>query len=108
MNKHIRLLTVCEAGEDRSVATAFDLKHFRGYDNVLNCGISKVQPDTFLMLGKWADKIIVLADPTVLRRIPHVFRHKVQFVNIGFDVWQSPENPKLKKIVHKELDKLGY
>lgn len=107
MKKTSAILAVCEAGEDRSVAFAFELKHGRGYTNVLNCGIQKVTLATFAMLAKWADKIYVVADPTVWRRIPHTFRAKATFVNIGFDIWHSPDNSQLKQIMRKECDKLG-
>lgn len=107
MNKGTRILAICEAGEDRSVAFTWELKHHRGYDNVLNCGISNVHPDTFAMLAKWADEIYVVADPTVWREIPHTFRAKAKLINIGFDIWRSPTNPALKAIIKKECDKLG-
>lgn len=105
--KNTPILTVCESGEDRSVALAWELKHNRHYDNVLNCGVDKVTPETLTMLCRWADIIIVMADPTVYRRIPATFRSKTKFVDIGFDKWQSPENPDLKKIATQTADKLG-
>lgn len=107
LGKHARILVVCEAGEDRSVVFATLLKKEHGYDNVLNCGIAKTMPDTFAMLAKWADRIFVPADMTVWRRIPHTFRAKAKFINIGFDIWQSPCDPRLIQICRKEITKLG-
>ena len=107
MDKGTRILAVCEAGEDRSVAFANELKHNRGYDNVLSCGIANVHPDTFTMLGRWADKIYVVADPTVWKRIPHTFRAKATFVDIGFDIWRTPTDSRLVRIVKKKCDELG-
>lgn len=107
LSKHARILTVCEAGEDRSVAFATILKHEHGYDNVLNCGIKKVLPDTFAMLAKWADVIYVTADRTVWRRVPPIFRAKATFVNFGFDIWQNPSDPRLLQLARKKADELG-
>jgi hypothetical protein len=106
MANHTRILAVCESGEDRSVAFATLLKK-RGYDNVLNCGITKVQPDTFAMLAKWADVIYVTADRSVWRQIPQLFRAKSVFVDIGYDVWQTPFDPRLKQVLQKKIDQLG-
>ena len=107
MKKHSRILAVCEKGEDRSVAFATFLKHDKKYDNVLNCGIDTVLPDTFAMLAKWADTIYVVADRTVWMRIPQLFRSKSIFVDVGPDIWRSPSDPRLKQLIRKKVEQLG-
>jgi len=107
LDKNAAILTVCEAGEDRSVAFATLLKHDRGYTNVLNCGIAKTSPDTFAMLAKWADLMLVTADKTVWRRVPPIFRSRAKFVDIGFDIWQNPSDPRLIQICRKKIEELG-
>jgi hypothetical protein len=107
VNKNARILAVCEAGEDRSAAFATELKHHRGYNNVLNCGITNVDMDTFAMLAKWADVIYVVADPTVWRRIPATFKGKAKFVDVGFDIWHSPTDVRLLRIIREKCDALG-
>ena|SRR6266849_8400722 len=104
----MKILTVCERGNIRSVAAGYLLKDIRkpmGYD-VLACGIKTATPETFKMLAKWADKILVVADEAVYNLMPERFKDKTIHCNIGKDVWGNPIDANLLKIVTKELDAL--
>lgn len=100
------ILTVCEAGLDRSVALKAELVIKRGYKDVLNCGIDTISKDTFDLLQRWAKLIIVVADDSVWKKIPWEARGHAVFANIGKDVWRDPRNPELEKVVREVADKL--
>lgn len=106
MNKHTKILAICEAGMVRSTAFLTELKWNRGYKDVLNCGVATNSLATLLMLGRWADRIYVTADRSVWRQIPETLKAKATFVNIGKDIWRNPSDPRLKQIVKKAADKL--
>ena len=106
----MRILTVCQRGNSRSVALAYILKDGMGYDDVLACGITTTHPDTFQMLGNWADKIFVPAEKGIYDMIPFEFRGKTVNIDIGLDRWGNPMHPELlaisRGILEKEKDKI--
>lgn len=103
-----KILTVCQRGNSRSVATAYILKDERQYSDVLACGIETVSPNTFTMLADWADKIIVVGEKYVWDKVPKNEHtdNKVTWVDVGPDQWGNPFHPELQALARKFLDDL--
>lgn len=79
----MKVLTICERGNSRSVALAWLLKDGMGFDAVA-MGIRAASGDTKQMLYKWADKII-LVDKDFLPEVPQEFHDKLQVWEVGKD-----------------------
>lgn len=107
MNKKIKILTVCNQGNCRSVGTRRQLNK-RGYANVIAIGCTNTSVETLTMLCDWADEILV-AKPKHEGPLPKNARGKVnkQFT-IGEDKWHNSMNEELRNIVKKQLDLIGF
>ena len=101
----MKILTVCEGGNVRSVTLAYVLKN-RCFD-ALACSWRFNSVDTKRELFEWADKIIV-ADEQASLNILEAYKDKVQLANIGPDRWLQALHPELVGICEKLLDVLGY
>jgi hypothetical protein len=97
----MRVLTVCARGNSRSAALAYFLKDGLGYDDVLACGIYTTKPDTFEMLGHWADKIFVVGEKNLYDQIPEQFKKKTVNIDIGVDQWANPMHPELQALLRQ-------
>jgi predicted protein tyrosine phosphatase len=95
----MKVLTVCQRGNCRSVALAYVLKDVRGQSDILSCGIETTSPQTFDMLGEWAEKIVVCAELEILQRVPTKFSHKTEWANVGPDRWQNASHPELIQLM---------
>lgn len=107
IGKKSAILTVCDAGLDRSVALKAELFVRRGYKNIMNMGVSSVDKTTERMMYDWADLIIVFADTGVWDTLPWDAKGHAVFIDIGKDVWDDPRHPELVKLAKKAADKLG-
>ena len=87
----MKILTVCDQGNNRSVTLAFALKYL-GHD-VLSCGLKTNSPGTIDLLCEWADTILV-TDITQRSQLP-VWASKVKLWNLGPDVYPRPHNKEL-------------
>lgn len=97
--KSLKILTVCEHGNVRSVAMAYLIKvvyHHR--HEVIPIGIKDISDNTRQMLFDWADKIIFM-DQTLVP-IPLHENDKLYLVDVGKDVWN---NPQAQELLHKCL-----
>ena len=81
----MKILCVCEWGNNRSVTMAFLLKYVEGFET-LTAGLMYNSPETLDMLYNWADKIVVPED-TLLEFIPEKYKEKIKFYNIGKDIY---------------------
>jgi len=107
MDKNIKILTICNKGNCRSVGTRYCL-YKRGYNNVIAIGCTVAPAKTLRMLSGWAD-IILLAKPKHGNYVRKKFRKKInENFTIGQDVWLNPLHEKLHKLVNKQLDKIGF
>lgn len=105
----MKILTVCQRGNCRSVAAAYILKDRLGFADTIAMGIETASTETQNMLGNWADKILAVGQEDIFNRIPKQFEEKTYWVNIGPDMWHNPMNeylqaqlyPLLKDIVNK-------
>ena len=105
----MKILTVCQRGNCRSVAAAYILKDRLGSWDTIAMGIQTASDETQDMLFLWADRIIVCAGEDIFLQIPEKFKHKTYWANIGNDIWRNPMNeylqaqlyPLLKNIIQK-------
>jgi galactitol-specific phosphotransferase system IIB component len=79
----MKVLTVCERGNSRSVALAYILKDHLHFDAIA-VGIRTASINTFQMLCDWADKII-LVDKVFVEEIPDQFHSKLVIYDVGPD-----------------------
>lgn len=86
----MRLLTVCDQGNNRSITLAHQLKYL-GHD-VLSAGLQTNKDETLRMLYDWAERIIT-TDTTQV--IPDKFQSKVVLFDLGIDVYPRPFNTTL-------------
>ena len=75
-------------------------------NDVLACGIETATFDTFVMLGNWADKILVCANSMVYEKIPDEFKVKTALLDIGRDRWDNCMNSELLKILDQKLNEI--
>lgn len=101
----MRILTICEQGNKRSVFTRNILHH---QHDVISFGIATSAPETITMLCEWTDKIL-LAEPQMIDMIPEVYRIKVDTrFTIGEDVWPTYITGPLRDLIYTKLKFLGY
>ena len=91
----MKILTVCQGGSCRSVAAAFLLKYELGFPDTVAMGVKVNSPETQNMLCRWADRIIVTGEQEIVQKIPRQFQDKIDFLDIGPDVWHNPMNVSL-------------
>lgn len=82
----MKILTVCQGGNVRSVMARYLLNYKYGFD-ALACGWEPNSAETKEMLFEWAD-IIIPMQAEFVDKIPEKYRDKVQFVlDTGPDRW---------------------
>lgn len=101
----MKILVVCDQGNNRSVMVAHHLKYW-GHD-VIAAGIKTNSPETLRILEEWADRIIIteaiqieaLGDNNAnsALRVARI----TQLWNIGPDHFPRPFNPELNAIVKR-------
>lgn len=97
----MRLLVVCDQGNNRSVTLAYVLK-YQGHD-VLTAGLATNSLQTLELLGDWADRIFTTARD---QRFP-THPEKVQCVNLGPDRYPRPLNKDLLRMAKRATETLG-
>jgi hypothetical protein len=93
----LKILTVCEGGNVRSVSLAFVLKNHLGHDAVAASWRFNSEK-TLEMLYEWAEKIIVM-QPEFLQHIPHLHRMKTTVCDVGQDRFGNAFHGELLMIV---------
>ena len=102
----MKILTVCQRGNNRSAALAFILRDERGPNEVINYGPQGgVSDQTIDMLCEWADKIIVTTKEV---DVPEKFRIRRIFIDVGSDRWGVGFNPELLDLLRKGLDENSH
>lgn len=95
----MKILVVCDEGNNRSVTLAHQLKYLD--HDVLTAGLKRNSPETIDLLCSWADKIIrTSADQDT----PYDYLDKTYLWQIGPDVYPRPFNKQLLKIVRKLIE----
>lgn len=98
----MKILTVCQRGNNRSAALAYILRDERGPNEVIACGPETSSEETMTMLCNWADKIICVAKGF---DVPERWQYKRIRFDIGdADYWGVGFHPDLLAKLRKELD----
>lgn len=101
----MKILTVCERGNSRSVALAWILKDHMNL-NAIAMGIRAADEETKEMLYKWADKIILVAGD-FKDEIPEEFRGKLKVWDVGPDRFFRGFEPELLQTYADFINKDG-
>lgn len=96
----MKILTICEGGNVRSVCLARILKT-EYYQNAVAVGANHAlseangrEPGT--MLCRWADLIVIMSEHFRAGvPIPEDCKHKVRICEVGHDVYGTPMHPEL-------------
>ena len=104
----MKILTVCQRANCRSVAAAYILKDVLGVNDTIAMGVQTASPETQSILFNWADEIVVVAGEDIYSQIPEEFLHKTSWVDIGPDIWRDPMHrdlqtkllPLLEEVIH--------
>jgi predicted protein tyrosine phosphatase len=81
----MKILTMCQRGNCRSVALAYVFKDLMGHD-AISCGWQSNSRYTLEMLFKWAERIIVL-EGYMVDYVIDAYRPKVSVYDVGHDRW---------------------
>lgn len=100
----LKILTMCQGGNSRSVAAGYLLKYFYGMDAVA-IGWEKNSQETLDMMMNWADAIIVMQEE-FLEYVPDAYDYKLYVLDVGPDKWFNSFNPELLQIVGLGLESL--
>jgi predicted protein tyrosine phosphatase len=105
-----KIITCCKHGLVRSVALADVLKlHFEPVD-VIPLGLNSNSKETIIMLGNWADHIIIMEE-RYRSRVPKELHSKVLVCDVGQDVYGNSHHRTLIDICwqwcRKHVGKLG-
>lgn len=101
----MKILTICQGGNSRSVAMAYVLKYRYEIDS-LACSWEKNSKETLNMLFNWADYIFTM-ETEFIKYIPDEFKHKVLSTDVGIDRWFSIRDD-LIKICNKLITEKMY
>lgn len=85
----MKILTMCQGGNTRSVHCAYLLKERYGHADTLACGFQRNSIETLDMLFNWAD-VIVLMDDWFIDHVPDKYKDKVIVFAVGDDIWGTP------------------
>lgn len=97
----MKILVLCDEGNNRSVTVAHHLKYW-GHD-VIAAGLKRNKTETLQMLCEWADRIIVTdKDQWEKLRADHLF--KLRLWDIGPDVYPRPFNKEMLAIVRRLME----
>lgn len=107
----MKILVVCDQGNNRSVTLAGQLKYLG--NDVLTVGTKTNSEGTLFMLGEWADRIIVVSAEVELDFHPYPSvegLEKIEVWDLGPDVYPRPYNTellvKVKQLIkdHPQID----
>ena len=87
----MKILCVCNQGNNRSVQFAHILKYWK--HDTIPIGIDTTTKETLKILYKWAD-VIICTDETQV--IPAEYQKKYRLWNVGPDIYPRPFNKELR------------
>lgn len=96
----MKILCVCELGDNRSVHLAWLLKQH--LHEAIPVGINTISPFTYELLANWADYII-FTDKTL--KIPDLCKEKIKLWDVGEDNFKRPLNNNLLNLLSKYIEK---
>lgn len=101
----MKILTLCERGNNRSVIMASTLREDGGYRDVISQGVYTASQETLVMLYDWADKII-LTTKKIEGAIHPEYQDKVVLCDMGDDPYGPSFHPPFKQIALEFLKQL--
>ena len=112
----MKILTVCEGGNTRSVTLATLLKYYHGGHDALAMSWAKQGDDTKKMLYTWANRILVvdqwLYDEVRAElekwKFSYDLHYNLVLIPIGQDRWGQSMHPGLVPIATKLLNDAGF
>lgn len=111
MEDKIKILTICEHGNIRSVAMAYLIKTiYQHKHEVLSCGIKDISKKTFWQLCSWADKVVFMDKklvPSVIEYDDKNHMPEIIIANLGKDIWHDAQAQELVHKCLKQLHKLN-
>ena len=106
LKKADKVLCCCAGGKVRSVSAKYVLEDRLGFRRVLSVGLEKLGPEDLEVLFAWADRVLVVGEEALVKKIPPQWGAKVLHVDVGPDVYFTYFNPALMARVGPELDRL--
>ena len=98
----MKILCVCEQGNNRSVNFAQRLKYKYKADTI-SIGLATTSQETLKMLYDWADYIII--PEKILRlHIPEGYDNKIKYFEVGQDTYPRPFNIELDRKVRQLIE----
>lgn len=97
----MKMLTMCQGGNSRSVGCGYLLKYRYGIDTIA-CGWEKNSPETIKMLCEWANHIIVMEE-AFKQYVPEKFHAKLSVMDVGPDKWCNSLHPDLLETLEPML-----
>jgi len=94
--KQLKVLTICQGGNCRSVCLGFVLKYKYNIDAVA-ASWEKNTKRTLDMLCEWADKIIFV-EAQFIKYVPKKYSKKFIVIELGPDRWGNSLHPELINI----------
>lgn len=95
----MKILVVCDEGNNRSVTVAGVLK-YKEHD-VLTAGLKRNSSETLAMLFEWADMIIRTHTD---QEIPYQYEVKMKTLVFGPDTFARPYNKNLLHMAKRQLE----
>lgn len=83
----MKILTICQRGNSRSVALSYLFKERWGHHSIA-IGAEVTDPQTMTMLLTWCDRVII-TDKRLLNEalFPEEHRHKLRVWDVGPDIY---------------------
>lgn len=98
----MKILCVCEHGNNRSVNFAQRLKYKYKADTI-SIGLTTTSQETLAMLYKWADYIII-PEKRLRQLMPDGFDEKIKYFEVGEDHFPRPFHPVLDRLVKQIIE----
>lgn len=99
----MKVLTLCQRGNNRSVILATLLKEEHGMKDVIPAGVDTLTEDTLNMLCDWASVILLT---TTEISIPAKYEAKSRYFNVGPDRVGHTHNEEMKSFFRSNMDKI--
>lgn len=99
----MKIVCVCDQGNNRSVQFASLLRYKYKGAETLPIGINTTSKETQEMLFTWADYIII-THGTLWHRIPEEYKSKTKLFDVGPDRYPRPFNPVLYNLAKNIID----
>jgi hypothetical protein len=96
----MKILTLCQRGNNRSVILATLLKEEHGLKDVIPAGVDTLTPETLEMLCDWANHIILTTSEIT---IPDKYSGKFIYINVGPDRVGHTHNAEMQTFFRENM-----